>query len=83
MTSCCYDKLFFTDCDSNLHRPNKNADSELHGGEDAEEAELRIERFKLTKARPTFLPVPRQHCSWIFLFLDTAETSLAWYANFC
>ncbi len=53
-----YDKPLFTDRGSNLYRPNKGADSELHGGEGAEEAELRTERFKPTKARTTFLPVP-------------------------
>ncbi|EIE21068.1 hypothetical protein COCSUDRAFT_54108 [Coccomyxa subellipsoidea C-169] len=44
-----YDKALFADRGSNLYRPNKGADTELHGGEGADEADIRTERFKPTK----------------------------------
>lgn len=53
-----YDKALFADRGSNLYRPNKGADTELHGGEGADEADIRTERFKPTKVRPSFPPGP-------------------------
>lgn len=50
-----YDKPLFTNRGSNLYRPNKGADTEAHGGEGADEADIRTERFKPTKAWPLSL----------------------------
>ena len=44
-----YSKPLFTDRGSNLYRPNKAQDDELHGGEGADDKDVRSERFKPTK----------------------------------
>ena len=46
-----YSKPLFTDRGSNLYRPNKAQDDELHGGEGADDKDVRSERFKPTKVR--------------------------------
>jgi SNW domain-containing protein 1 len=46
-----YSKPLFADRGSNLHRPNRAQDDELHGGEGAEDKDVRSERFKPTKVR--------------------------------
>ena len=47
-----YSKPLFTDRGSNLYRPNKAQDDELHGGEGADDKDVRSERFKPTKVSP-------------------------------
>ena len=44
-----YSKPLFTDRGSNLYRPNKAQDDEAHGGEGADDKDVRSERFKPTK----------------------------------
>ncbi|CAL5230031.1 g13476 [Coccomyxa viridis] len=44
-----YSKPLFTDRGSNLYRPNKAQDDELHGGEGGDDKDVRSERFKPTK----------------------------------
>ena len=44
-----YSKPLFTDRGSNLYRPNKAQDDELHGGEGADDKDVRSARFKPTK----------------------------------
>ena len=58
-----YSKPLFTDRGSNLYRPNKAQDDELHGGEGADDKDVRSERFKPTKvsSNPNQYPTCDQH----------------------